>query len=73
MSSAGDDKPPARPREAKKGPRPPFGGLCSLCAHARAIASDRGSVFVLCERSRAEPRFSRYPPQPVVNCPGFER
>ena len=51
---------------------PPAAGLCGTCRHARAIANDRGSVFVLCGRSRADARYSRYPPLPVVSCAGFE-
>ena len=51
----------------------PPAGLCDRCAHRRLIATRRGSVFSLCERSRAEPaRFARYPRLPVLRCPGFE-
>ena len=51
---------------------PAAAGLCAACVHARAIVSGRGSRFVLCERSRTEARFPRYPPLPVRACPGFE-
>lgn len=51
------------------GPAP---GLCASCRHARVVVSGRGSRFVLCERSRLDPRFPRYPPLPVVRCVGFE-
>jgi hypothetical protein len=54
-------------------PRSPYGGLCSECRHTRIIRSEKGSVFVMCGRAKTEPRFPRYPPQPVVGCPGFER
>jgi hypothetical protein len=47
-------------------------GLCARCRHARLIASRGGSTFVLCELSRTDPRFPRYPPLPVRQCPGFE-
>jgi hypothetical protein len=30
-------------------------------------------VFSLCERSRTDPAFPRYPRLPVVECSGFER
>jgi len=53
-------------------PDPPPAGLCDRCRHARRVASDRGSVFVLCERSRTDARFPRYPRLPVVACTGFE-
>ena len=53
-------------------PRPPV-GLCDSCRHQRLVPNTRGSVFSLCERSRTEPeRFRRYPPIPVLRCPGFE-
>jgi hypothetical protein len=50
----------------------PFPGLCGACRHARIIASKRGSRFWLCERSRTDPRFPRYPGLPVLRCAGFE-
>ncbi len=59
--------------EPDKRPRSPYGGLCADCRHVRIIESDKGSVFVLCGRAKDDPRFPRYPPQPVVRCSGFER
>ena len=47
-------------------------GLCGHCAHARTVANRRGSTFVLCERSRRDPAFPRYPVLPVLECPGHE-
>jgi len=46
-------------------------GLCEDCAEGRAIESARGSVFWLCERSRTDPSFPRYPRLPVLACRGF--
>lgn len=48
-------------------------GLCPDCRHVRAIRSERGSTFWMCERSKAEPMYPKYPPQPRVSCTGFER
>jgi hypothetical protein len=48
-------------------------GLCSDCRHARAILSDRGSVFVMCQLSSVDPAFPKYPRLPVVSCPGYSR
>lgn len=48
-------------------------GLCSVCRHHRVTGNRRGSRFYLCERSRSDPRFPRYPPLPVLSCRGFER
>lgn len=46
-------------------------GLCAGCSHRREIRNRRGSVFHLCNRSRTDPRFPRYPPLPVLACEGF--
>jgi hypothetical protein len=48
-------------------------GLCASCRHRREIVSVRGSRFVLCERSRTDPSFPRYPGLPVRTCRGYER
>ncbi|MEL7266528.1 MAG: hypothetical protein AAFN70_03100 [Planctomycetota bacterium] len=51
--------------------------LCAACRHCRTITSGKGSVFFLCGRSIASEdqdntgRYSKYPPQPVLHCPGF--
>jgi hypothetical protein len=36
------------------------------------VTSGRGSQFILCELSRADQRFARYPRLPVLSCEGFE-
>lgn len=47
-------------------------GLCDECRHQRLVPNSRGSVFSLCERSREDPAYPRYPRIPVLSCPGFE-
>lgn len=47
-------------------------GLCRTCRHARTVRNPRGSVFWLCERSRTDPDFPRYPHLPVLRCVGYE-
>jgi hypothetical protein len=56
-----------------RGPRQPVAGdgLCPVCRNVRIITSDRGAMFYLCRLSASDPRFPRYPMQPVVACPGF--
>jgi hypothetical protein len=67
---ASDAQPgPERPPPARPGPE----GLCPHCPHVRRIESERGSLFLLCELSRGDQRFPRYPPQPRVVCPGYPR
>lgn len=39
----------------------------------REIVSGRGSRFVLCKKAQEDPRFAKYPPQPLLACPGYER
>lgn len=53
--------------------RRPAAGLCDRCRHQRLVPNTRGSVFSLCERSRTQPEFPRYPRIPVERCSGFER
>jgi hypothetical protein len=47
-------------------------GLCDACRHQRIVRNTRGSVFSLCQRSRDEKEFPRYPRVPVTECRGFE-
>jgi hypothetical protein len=48
-------------------------GLCDTCRHQRVVRNTRDSAFSLCERSRTDPGFPRYPRLPVVACRGYER
>jgi hypothetical protein len=50
----------------------PPAGLCDSCLHQRLVPNTRGSVFSLCERSRDDPAYPRYPRLPVSSCPGHE-
>lgn len=47
-------------------------GLCPGCIHSRRIESARGSAFILCELSRFDPRFPKYPRLPVLTCAGYQ-
>ena len=42
-------------------------------AGTHVIRSAKGSTFYLCELARSDPRFAKYPPQPVLACAGYER
>lgn len=46
-------------------------GLCADCRYARRIASQRGSLFYLCERSFFDASYPKYPSLPVLQCPGY--
>lgn len=46
--------------------------LCERCTHVRIIQTPKGSRFLLCQVSQTDPRFVKYPAQPVVRCSGFQ-
>jgi hypothetical protein len=48
-------------------------GLCDSCRYQRVISNTRGSRFSLCERSKTDPAFPRYPRLPVRSCSGYEK
>ena len=48
-------------------------GLCAECVFARVVETRRRSRFHLCERSRDDAAYARYPRLPVVRCDGFVR
>jgi hypothetical protein len=48
-------------------------GLCDSCRHQKLIHTTRGSVFSLCERSKTDPNFPKYPRLPVKECRGYVR
>ena len=50
----------------------PLVGLCVDCRWMRTTTSRRGSSFVRCLRAETDTRFTRYPPLPVRDCPGYE-
>jgi hypothetical protein len=56
------------PREAAD----PAAGLCAACRHAKTILSSRDGSFLRCGLSDRDPRFPRYPYQPVWTCAGHE-
>ena len=50
----------------------PDPGLCGNCVNARIIENRRGSRFYMCELSKVDPRFPKYPPLPVLRCAGYQ-
>ncbi len=52
---------------ADEGPATPYPvSRCHGCAHHRDVKTPR-SWFLLCQA----PKLPKYPPQPVLDCPGF--
>lgn len=73
-TSPGADERGARADDShRRGPIGPPRSLCPECAHVKIVRSEKGSTFLLCRRAQSDPRFPKYPPQPVVACAGFER
>lgn len=48
-----------------------IGSLCETCEHCREVTSGKGSRFFLCRLSQQDPRWPKYPPQPVIRCRGY--
>lgn len=53
-------------------PASPSPGLCAGCAHVRVVQTGKGSTFYLCELSKTDPAFPKYPRLPVLRCRGYE-
>ena len=47
-------------------------GLCDSCRFQRLVRTGRGSLFTLCERSKIDSSFPKYPRVPVTECRGYE-
>lgn len=46
--------------------------LCETCGWMREVTTPR-SRFLLCELSKMDPAYAKYPPQPVVRCEGHQQ
>ncbi len=51
--------------------RPTPRSVCETCLKMREVVTPKGSRFLLCTQSKTDPRFAKYPPQPVVRCEGY--
>ena len=47
--------------------------LCETCCRMREVITPKGSRFLLCELSKTNPAYAKYPPQPVVRCEGYQQ
>jgi hypothetical protein len=47
--------------------------LCETCALMREVITPRGSRFLLCQLSKTNPAYPKYPQQPVIRCTGFTK
>jgi hypothetical protein len=47
--------------------------LCETCSLVRELVTPKGSRFLLCQLSKTDPAYPKYPPQPVVRCEGYRK
>jgi RimJ/RimL family protein N-acetyltransferase len=47
--------------------------LCDSCRQLRNVVTPKGSRFLLCQLSLTDPSYPKYPPQPVMDCNGFQK
>lgn len=59
--------------QPSSGLRLPPAGLCNTCRYQRVVRNTRGSVFSMCERSRIDSSYPKYPRVPVLECAGWEQ
>ncbi len=45
--------------------------LCESCAWVREVVTPKGSRFLLCQLSKSDPAYPKYPSQPVLRCDGY--
>lgn len=46
--------------------------LCEKCVWMREVVTPKGSRFLLCQLSKTDSAYPKYPPQPVVRCAGYQ-
>lgn len=46
-------------------------GLCKECVHHSLVKNARENEFHLCEKSKTDSSFPKYPRLPVLECKGF--
>jgi hypothetical protein len=46
--------------------------LCETCAWMREIITPKGSRFLLCRLAQTRPEYPKYPPQPMLQCAGYQ-
>jgi hypothetical protein len=47
--------------------------VCETCVRMREVMTPKGSRFLLCQLSQTNPDYPKYPPQPVVQCDGYQK
>jgi hypothetical protein len=47
--------------------------LCETCAWMREVVTPKRSRFLLCQLSKPDTDYPKYPPQPVVRCVDYRK
>ena len=47
-------------------------GLCETCRFHTLVTTKQKNTFHLCEKSKSDSSFSKYPRLPVLNCRGYQ-
>jgi hypothetical protein len=45
--------------------------LCETCTSMREVITPGQSRFLLCQLSKTDPGYPKYPPQPILLCSGY--
>lgn len=48
-------------------------GLCAGCRHVKELATKIGATIYQCRLAAKDARFRKFPPLPMLACPGFEK
>lgn len=48
-------------------------GLCGTCASMRDVVNENGHHYFLCNLSKMDVRYPKYPKLPMVNCDGYKK
>jgi len=46
--------------------------LCETCQRMQEIITPKGSRFLLCQLSKTNSDYPKYPAQPIVRCVGYQ-
>ena len=47
--------------------------LCETCTWMWEVNTPKGARFLLCQLSKTDPAYPKYPPQHVVRCEGYQK
>lgn len=48
-------------------------GICAACKHVRELETKIGATIYMCQLAAKDERFRKFPPLPLLACPGYEK